>query len=370
MRFSYSDEQAMLLESVDRFGGQHFPPAERHRLIQQGRPGEEAAWAAMADLGWLLLPISEDCGGLGGGIAELMALGEGFGRHLVPGPYVASCVLAPALLAHGGEAMHGLIGELGAGSAIAAAALLEPDGGYDLNYVATSAKGSGDSWTLTGAKCHVEDGGDADWFIVPARSSGLAASDRDGITLFLVAADTPGLTVERFRAIDGHRHARLTLDGAAAQRFGPVDLALPLIEAAVARATCAQLAEAVGSMEAVSDITLEYLRTREQFGRPIGSFQVLQHRMVDMRIACEEARAMLCHIAIASAQGEAAFQRAVSAAKVRIGECGIYVGQQAVQLHGGVGFSDELIVSHHLKRQMMLSNAHGSIDHHRMRFAV
>ncbi len=369
MQFSYSDEQAMLLESVARFGAQHFPPSERHRLIQQGRSGEEAAWAAMAELGWLLLPIPEDAGGLGGGIAELMALGEGFGRHLVPGPYVASCVLAPALLEHGGEALHSLIVELGAGTSIAAAALLEPDGGYDLHHVATAASGAGEAWALTGTKCHVEDGGDADWFIVPARTDG-AVSDKAGITLFLVPADAPGLAVERFRAIDGHRHARLTLDNVAARAFGPQGEALPLIEAAVARALCMQLAEAVGSMGAVSDITLEYLRTREQFGRPIGSFQVLQHRMVDMRIACEEARAMLCHIAIASAEGEATFQRAVAAAKVRIGECGVYVGQQAVQLHGGVGFSDELIVSHHLKRQMMLAIAHGSIDHHRARFAA
>jgi pimeloyl-CoA dehydrogenase len=370
MQFSYSEEQAMLLESVDRFGAQHLPPGERHRLIQQGRSGEEAAWAAMAELGWLLLPIPEDSGGLGGGIVELMALGEGFGRHLVPGPYVASCVLAPALLAHGGDALHPLIGELAAGTAIAAAALLEPGGGYDLHHVATTASRAEDSWHLTGTKCHVEDGGDADWFIVPARTNGGGASDKAGISLFLVPADAPGLAVERFRAIDGHRHARLTLDKVAARAFGPEGEALPLMEAAVARALCMQLAEAVGSMEAVSDITLEYLRTREQFGRPIGSFQVLQHRIVDMRIACEEARAMLCHIAIASAEGEPAYQRAIAAAKVRIGECGVYVGQQAVQLHGGVGFSDELIVSHHLKRQMMLAIAHGSIDHHRARFAA
>lgn len=368
MRFTYSDEQAMLLESIARFGAEHFPPAERHRLIRQGRSGEAAAWALMAELGWLMLPIAEDCGGLGGGIVELMALGEGFGRHLVPGPYVSSCVLAPALLAHGGEAMHDLIGQLGTGEAIAASALLESNGGYDLHHVATFANGADQVWTLNGAKCHVEDGGDADWFIVPARTSG-AVADREGLSLFLVSATAPGLVVERFRAIDGHRHARLSLHGVTALPFGPIGGALPLIESAVARATCAQLAEAVGSMEAVSAITLEYLQTREQFGRPIGTFQVLQHRMVDMRIACEEARAMLCHIGLSIQKGDAAFQRAVSAAKVRIGQCGVYVGQQAVQLHGGVGFSDELIVSHHLKRQMMLAIAHGSIDHHKMRFA-
>ncbi|WP_017672748.1 acyl-CoA dehydrogenase [Blastomonas sp. AAP53] len=369
MRFTYSDEQAMLLDSVLRFGQEHFPPTERHRLIQQGRSGEAASWAKMAELGWLLLPIAEECGGLGGGIAELMALGEGFGRNLVPGPYVAACVLAPALLARGGDGQYDLIEQIGTGETLVAAALLEDDGGYDLHHIATRAAVAGDHWTLDGAKAHVEDGGDADWFIVPARTGGETA-DRTGISLFLVAATVPGLRVERFRGIDGHRHARLELDGVAGQLIGAEGNALADIEAAVARANCAYLAEAVGSMEAVSAITLEYLRTREQFGRPIGSFQVLQHRMVDMTVACEEARAMLCHIALSLAQGQAQFQRAVSAAKVRIGECGVYVGQQAVQLHGGVGFSDELIVSHHLKRQMMLAIAHGSVDHHRMRFAA
>jgi pimeloyl-CoA dehydrogenase len=369
MRFTYSDEQAMLLDSVLRFGQEHFPPTERHRLIQQGRSGEAAAWAKMAELGWLLLPIAEQCGGLGGGIIELMALGEGFGRNLVPGPYMASCVLAPALLARGGAAQRPLIEQIGTGEAIAAAALLEDDGGYDLHHVAARAIASGEGWTLDGTKAHVEDGGDAEWFIVPARTAG-SVRDRDGLSLFLVSASAPGLRLERFRSIDGHRHARLELDGVAGELIGSEGDALTDIEAAVALANCGYLAEAVGSMEAVSAITLDYLRTREQFGKPIGSFQVLQHRMVDMTVACEEARAMLCHVALSIPKGDAAFQRAVSAAKVRISECGIYVAQQAVQLHGGVGFSDELIVSHHLKRQMMLAIAHGSIDHHRMRFAA
>ncbi|MFZ4604485.1 MAG: acyl-CoA dehydrogenase [Caulobacterales bacterium] len=279
-------------------------------------------------------------------------------------------MLAPALLAAAGNAQRLLIGRLGSGETLAAAALLEPDGGYDLHHVTTRARRDGDRWLLTGAKSHVEDGGDADWFIVSARVDDVDDA-RNGLSLFLVPASAQGLRVERFRSIDGHRHARLALESVGeAELLGPANEALPLIEASVARATCAYLAESVGSMVAASTITLEYLRTREQFGRPIGAFQVLQHRMVDMTVACEESRAMLCHIALSIPEGEAAFLKAVSAAKVRISECGLFVCQQAVQLHGGVGFSDELIVSHHLKRQMMLALAHGSIDHHRMRFAA
>lgn len=370
MRLAYNDEQDMLLETVHRFGSEHYPPNDRHGLIRRGRAGEAAGWSKMAELGWLLLPIMAECGGLGGSIVDVMAVAEGMGRHLVPGPYVATTVLAPALLAHGGNAGRDLIAQIGSGHTCVAAALLEDDGGYDVHRVGAEATSDRNGFCLTGSKCHVEDGGDADWFVISARTSGNGA-DPKGISLFLVPATAPGLSVERFRAIDGHRHARLTCTGVAgATLVGPADGALPLIEAAVGRATCAYLAEAVGSMTAVAAITLEYLRTREQFGRPIGAFQVLQHRMVDMTLACEEARAMLCHMALAIPQGEAAFLRAVSAAKVRISECGLYVAQQAVQLHGGVGFSDELIVSHHLKRQMMLSLAHGSVDYHRMRFAA
>jgi pimeloyl-CoA dehydrogenase len=298
-----------------------------------------------------------------------MAVMEGMGRHLMVSPYVATCVLAPALLADGGDAAGEVMAQIGSGAAMVGAGLIEADGGHDLHHVATRAEGSGRAWQLTGAKLHVEDGADAAWYVVSARTAG-AVHDAGGIGLFLVPAGAHGLTVERFRAIDQHRHARLKLDGVtAAIPLGVVDNGLPTITAAVDRAICAHLAEATGSMEAAADATLEYLRTRKQFGVAIGSFQALQHRMVDMAIACEEARAMTYQATLSLHHGASERRRAVSGGKARVSQSGMFVGQQAVQLHGGVGFSDELIISHHLRRQMMLDLAHGPADHHVTLFA-
>ncbi|MEG3123644.1 acyl-CoA dehydrogenase family protein [Sphingomonas sp. GB1N7] len=368
MDFAYSDEQAMLRDSVDRYGQDEWPAADRLKILAQGSDGARRRWCAMAGLGWLMLPIAERDGGLGGGAVEVMAVMESFGRHLIAAPYVSSCVLVPALIG-GDPAAADLLTAIGAGDALAAAALIDADGGDDPSWVETRAERDGDGWRLTGLKPQVEDGADADWFVVSARTAG-AAGDPSGIGLFLLARDTPGLTVEGFRAIDAHRHARLTLDAARAIAIGDPSDALPVIEAAIDRAICAYLAEATGSMEAAAAATLDYLRTRQQFGAPIGSFQVLQHRMVDMTIACEEARAMTYHATLSLGRDPDERRRAVSAGKVRVGQSGLYVGQQAVQLHGGVGFSDELIVSHHLRRLMMLDLAHGAPDHHRARYAA
>ncbi len=368
MDFVYSDEQQMLRDSVLRYGEEHWAAADRAKALAGGRDLAKRRWAEMADLGWLMLPIAEEAGGLGGGAADVMAVMEGMGRHLMTLPYVTSCVLVPALVG-GDEAGAELIAGIAAGTTIAAAGLLEADGGYDMRHVATRAVRLGDGWRLTGAKVHVEDGADADWFVVSARSAG-DVDDAGGIGLFLVDRAAAGLTVQRFRAIDGHRHARLALADVPAIPVGEIEAATPVIEAAVDRAIAAQLAEAVGSMEAAAEATLDHLRTRHQFGVAIGSFQVLQHRMVDMVVAGEEARSMAYHATLNLDRTRAERARAVAAGKVRVAETGLYVGQQAVQLHGGVGFSDELIVSHHLRRQMMLGQAFGNADHHRARFAA
>ena len=367
MNFLYSDEQAMLRDSVERFGRDEWPSARRLAILAEGPDAARRRWRQMAELGWLLLPIAEASGGLGGGPVEVMAVMESFGRHLIAAPYVACCVLVPALVGVDEQAAE-MVGAIGAGDAIAAAALGE-DGSGDLAYVETRAERSGQEWRLTGVKPHVADGADADWFVASARVSGPAEA-ADGIGLFLVRRDAPGVRVDGFRAIDGHRHARLSLDSVVAEPVGEPGEAFATIEAAVDRAICAELAEATGSMEAAASATLDYLKTRRQFGVPIGSFQALQHRMVDMEVACEEARAMTYHATLHSDRGPGERGRAVSAGKVRVGQSGIYVGQQAVQLHGGVGFSEELVVSHHLRRQMMLESSHGGADHHRRRYAA
>lgn len=366
MDFTYSDEQRMLGQSVDRFGEARWSPADRLKRLEDFEASVAQDWAQMAELGWLMIAMPEADGGLGGGPAEVMAAMEAFGRHLLPHPYVASCVLTPALVAGAGEAASELMAGIAAGAVQAAAGLLEADGGYDLAHVATAARRIDGGWRLDGCKSHVEDGAGADWFVVSARTGG-GADEPAGISLFLVAKDAPGLTVERFRAVDAHRHARLRLDGVSqVVALGEIDAALPTIERAVDHAIAAHLAEAVGSMEQANLATLDYLRTRQQFGVAIGTFQALRHRAVDMAIAAEEARSM-CYRATLQLDGPER-RRAVSAAKTRVGQTGLYVARQAVQLHGGVGTSDELVVSHHLRRQMMLEIAYGDAGHHRRRF--
>ena len=366
MDFAYSDEQAMLRDSVDRFGQNEWPASGRLHILAGGPEAARRRWRQMAELGWLLLPIAEASGGLGGSPVDVMAVMESFGRHLIVAPYVSTCVLVPALVG-ASEAAVPLLTAIGAGEALAAAALSESGG--DLTFVETRAERVGNGWRLTGLKPHVADGADADWFVVSARTSG-AVGDAGGIGLVLLQRGAAGAAVDGFRAIDGHRHARLALDGAEAVPIGDPEGAACVIERALDHAICAELAEATGSMEAAAALTLDYLKTRKQFGVAIGTFQALQHRMVDMIVACEEARGMTYHATL-NLDGDAdARRRAVSAGKVRVGQSGVYVGQQAVQLHGGVGFSEELIVSHHLRRQMMLDLDRGGADHHRKRYAA
>jgi len=370
MDFELTDEQVMISDSVDRFGARHYPPSGRLKLLAAGPEATAARWSEMAELGWLALG-QEDGSAVNDG--HVMSLLQGFGRHLMIEPYVTRCILMPALLGSAHTSLAtALLAGIAQGQVLAALALGEPHAGFDLNRVDTTAERSaGDGFVLTGEKTQVDDGADAAWFVVPARTSG-SPDDRHGLSLFLVHRDSPNLDIARFRSIDGHRHARLRLDHVAVTSealIGAVDAGLPLLEAAVDRAIVAHLAEALGSMDAVSAVTLAYIKTRHQFGQAIGSFQVLQHRMVDIDTACEEARSMVYH-ATAQLRADARTRRqAVAAAKARVGQCGLFVARQCIQLHGGLGVSAELIVSHHLKRQMMIDLAYGNAAYHLAQFA-
>lgn len=364
MHFAYSDEQQMLRDSADRFGEAHMGAADRLARLAEGPEGSRRRWSEMAALGWLMLPIAEGDGGLGGDAVDVMAIMEGFGRHLMIEPYVTCCVLTPALMHGGGPLVDQLLPQIGTGAIRVATALFEDDG-YAAFGVTTRAD---DDARLTGVKTHVEDGADADWFVVSARTAG-SPGDRDGISLFLVPADAVGLSVRRYRSSDGHRHCSLTLNKVTATLLGERGSAAPRIAAAADRAIVAHLAEAVGSMEAATAATIDYARTRQQFGVAIGTFQVVQHKLVDMSIACEEARAITA-VAARSLASETPDRALIAAARVRVAQCGVAVAQAAVQLHGGVGTSDELIVSHHLRRQMMLDLILGDRDYHRGRFVM
>ena len=373
MDFDLTSEQEQLRDSVLRFGREHYDFAIWRRMVAGHAPFDVDNWHRMAELGWLAIGVPEEHGGLGGTAIDTMVLMEGMGRCLCLEPLVGSAVIAPALLQHATPVTRDrLLAEILAGETMVALAEGEPEGGFDLSWVATTATPDGDGYVLTGAKSQVSDGASAHWFMVPARTSG-EVDDPHGITLFLVDANAPGLSRSSFRSPDHRHHARLSLDRVAVGAdavIGVTGEGLDLLEHAVDLAIVARLAEAVGAMDVLRDTTLEYLKTRRQFDAPIGSFQALQHRMVDIAIACEEARSMMYQATMRLGAPRAERRRAVSAAKALVGQHGIFVGHQAVQLHGGIGTSDELPVSHYLKRLLMIDLAYGNAAHHRALFAA
>ena len=364
-------EQRMLKDGVERFVRERCRFEDWRKSVASGLAFDPDNWRRMAELGWLGLGIAEQDGGIGATPAETLLVMEGLGRGLVREPFVGTCVLAMHLVSRGGNALRQeLLAGIADGSMLLATALGEPDARFNLNYVNTRARPHAGGFLLSGDKSWVPGASTAQWLIVPARTAG-AVDDRRGISLFLVPATTPGLQRTDFRGPDHQHVSRLALTGVrveASAVIGQLDDGLPLLEHAVDHAIAARLAEACGAMDAVCAMTLDYLKTRKQFGVMIGSFQVLQHRMVDMAIACEEARSML-DLAMQHLDAPAAERRrAVSAAKARIGQCGLYVGHQAVQLHGGIGCSDELAVSHYLKRLAMIEVSYGNSDYHRDQF--
>ena len=369
-----TEEQKLLADSAARFLAKEYK-AEHGRARANGSDGlDRAMWSRFAEMGWLGVGVPEDAGGIGGGPVETAILAEAFGRHLVGEPYLASVVLAGSILrAAGGKATE-LLGGIAGGERIVALAHGEAKTRYDLGHVATRAQRAGSGYKLTGDKSVVLAGTEADLLIVSARTAG-AARDHEGVTLFLVPRDAHGLAIRGYRTNDGLRAADVALDGVAVQAdaaIGPIDGGLPLIEQAVDAALVALAAEAVGAMDALIERTREYLRTRVQFGVPIGSFQVLQHRLVDMFMAASLARSTVEVAARALADADESVRvksRLAAAAKVQAGRAGKLVGQEAVQLHGGMGMTDELAVGRYFKRLTMIDLTLGDADHHQRRFA-
>jgi alkylation response protein AidB-like acyl-CoA dehydrogenase len=373
MDFSLDAEQQQFQESAARFFREQSGFDAWRQCVASGAPFDRRLWSEMAGFGWLALNLPESLDGFGAPPVYAHLLMEQAGRGLSREPLVATAVIGARVLAHAAEPLRSpLAGALARGEARFALALGEPRARFDLAHVETRAQADGDGFVLHGLKSHVPDGATADWLIVPARTSG-ASADREGISLFLVRADSQGVERSALRAADHHHHARLRLDGVqvgADALVGAPGGGLALLEEVVDHAIAAGLAEAVGIMEALCETTLAYLKTRQQFGVRIGSFQALQHRMVDMQIASEEARAMAWHARAHLAADPLARRRAVSAAKTRVGQTSLFVGHQAVQLHGGVGTTDELVVSHYLKRLVMLEASFGNADHHRQQFVA
>jgi alkylation response protein AidB-like acyl-CoA dehydrogenase len=373
MAHHLTSEQQMLQDGVERMVRDHGRFEQWRQSTASAEAFDRGVWQQMAELGWLGLGLSEAHGGIGGTPGDTALVMEGFGRGLLRQPYVSSCILSMRLLAGSAQpAALALLEGIASGTTLVTTALAEAHGRFHLQCVRTRATRTDEGYLLSGEKSWVPDASSADWIIIPARTSGNEDS-ADGISLFLVPSTAPGLQRLDSRSPDHQHVSQLRLDRVelpATALITPPGGGFAWLEEAVDHAIVARLAEACGAMDAVAAMTLEYIKTRKQFGAAIGSFQSLQHRMVDMMIACEESRSILGTALQGLAASPGQRRRAVSAAKARIGQCGLFVGHQAVQLHGGIGTSDELAVSHYLKRLLMIDLAFGNSDHHLERFAA
>jgi pimeloyl-CoA dehydrogenase small subunit len=370
MDFEFSDEQRLLKDSVDRLIGPAYDDLAHRRKIQASELGfDEALWAKYAELGLLALPFSEEDGGFGAGTVETMITMEAIGRGLALEPYLAAIILGGNLVRLGASAelRAELIPQIADGSLRLAFAHTERQARYDLHDVATMARRGGGGFVIEGDKSVVLHGDTATKLIVSARTGG-GHRDRDGITLFLVDPGTAGVSRRGFRTQDGQRGAAISLGRVEVPEsavLGAIDRGADLIDQVSDLAIAAVCAEAVGAMAALHELTLDYLKTRKQFGVTIGSFQVLQHRSVDMFTALEQARSMEYFAAMMADAATASERRAaVSAAKVQINNSAHFLGQAAIQMHGGIGMTMEYRAGHYFKRLTMIESAFGDTDHH------
>ncbi|WP_338761194.1 acyl-CoA dehydrogenase [Massilia sp. METH4] len=367
MDFELKEEQRQLADALRRWIERDYTFETRRKIVHSPSGTSTQAWNTMVELGLTALPVPEAQGGFGGSAVDMFVVMQELGRGLVVEPYFPTVLGARILQLAGGQ--EELLQRVAAGQAKLACAFGEAQSRHDLSDIATKMTGPADAPAVSGVKTGVEGGGQADCFIVSARGHG-GQRDRDGIALLLVEEDTTGLVIRDGRTIDGRRTAGVTFDHAPATLLaGPGD-AWPLLEAAADYGAALLCAESVGVMDALFAATLDYVKTRKQFGVPIGSFQALQHRMADMFIHLEQARsmAMLAAVKVDSADAEER-RRVVSAAKARVGEAGRFVGQQAVQLHGGMGVTDELPAAHWFKRLTAIGVTLGDVDYHVRRFA-
>ena len=369
MDFELSDEQKLLKDSVERLLADEYEFEARKRYAQEPDGFSRKLWKQYAELGLLALPFDEKYGGIGGTAVDTMIVLEAFGRALVLEPYLATVVLCGALLRLGGgeEQRAALLPKIASGDMLLAFAHSEPQARYDLADVVTIARKDGDGYVLGGAKTLVLHGDSAHKLIVSARTAG-EQRDQAGISLFLVDAGAGGISRRGYATIDGQRAAEVILTDVrigSDALVGEAGKALPRIEAAIDIGIAAQCAEAVGAMAAMQDMTVDYLKTRKQFGMPIGNFQVLQHRATEMLIALEQARSMAMLAAItAEDENNDERRRAISAAKVQICNSGRLIGQQATQLHGGIGMTMEYKVGHYFKRVIAIAATFGDAAYH------
>jgi len=373
MDFSFTEEQTLLRNSVQKFVQNDYTFETRRAIAKSETGWKRENWATFAELGLLGAPFAEDYGGLGGGPIETMIIMEEFGRGLVIEPYLSTVVLGGGFLRNGGSKAQKekLIPEIIEGKRVVAFAFAEPQGRYNFADLTVTAKKAGSGYTLNGHKAVVVGAPWADTLIVTARTAG-GQRDEKGVSVFVVDKKTKGVSCRDYPTVDGLRASEVTFENVsigADALVGDADNGLPLIEKVTDEGIAALSAEAIGGMKVLNDTTVEYCKTRKQFGVPIGKFQVLQHRMVDMFMNYEQSVSITYMVTLKLGESDAERKKAASAAKVQIGKAGRFIGQNAVQLHGGMGMTDELNVGHYFKRLTMIDTMFGNVDHHLKRYA-
>lgn len=372
MDFSFSEEQTLLRNSVSKYLADNYRFEDWRKFTRSETGRDPAHWSQFAELGLLAAPLAEEHGGLGGDAISTQIIMEEFGRALVVEPYVPTVVIGGSLIGFGGSdaLKREWLPKIAAGETMMAFAFAEAGGRFNLADLTTTARKQGGNYVLNGQKAVVIGAPWADRLIVTARTAG-SRRENSGVSVFLVDAKAKGVSMRDYPTVDGHRASEVTFENAevpASGIIGEQDNALPLVECAVDAAIAAHCAEATGGMKVLVDSTVEYSKNRKQFGVPIGKFQVLQHRMVDMFVNYEQAASITLMVTLKLATEERG--RAASAAKVQIGRSGRFIGQSAVQIHGGMGMTDELNIGHYFKRLTMLDTLYGNVDHHLKRYVA
>ena len=368
MDFTFNEEQSLIQDQVDQFVQKEYDWETRQSLSNSELGFGEDNWKKFAELGWLGISVSEDSGGFGGSAIESMLIMEAFGKGLVVEPFLETVIMAGGLIDnHGSDQQKSSFLEPAiAGEMHLALAYAEPQSRFNLFDVVTEAKADGDNFIINGYKSVVMNGPSADQIIVSARTSG-SQLDEHGISLFIIDANASGLDKTNYKTVDGRRASDLTFENVSVSKenlIGDQDKGFDILDSAIDKAILAISAEAVGAMEVLYKTTVEYTKTREQFGTAIGKFQVLQHRMVDMFMEYEQCKSLLYMATMKHEEKAEDAKKAISGLKYQVGKAGKFIGQQAVQLHGGMGVTDELNVGHYFKRLTTVGTIFGNTDYH------
>ncbi len=373
MNFDLSEEQQLLKDSVDRFVSDNYDLDTRQKLSKNEAGFSDTYWQTMAELGWLGVTVPETHGGFGGNQADTMVLMEAFGKGLVLEPFFASAVLGTRAIVGGGstQLQTKLLPEMISGTCRISLAYAEEQSRFDLEDVVTRATANDTGYLINGQKSMVQHGGSADYFVVSARTSG-GQRDENGITLFLVDAKNEGVSVDAFPTVDGQQAAELRFDNvqvSVSDQLGNLDQGFGLLQDIAIDGILALSAEAVGAMEILYKDTVAYTQEREQFDHRLADFQVLQHRMVEMFMEYEQCKSMLYRATLEVVQNGRDAMRIVHALKYMVGKIGTFIGENAVQLHGGMGVTEELRIGHYFKRLLVIDAQFGNSDHHLACFA-